>query len=216
LTAPIDFTDPKLVKACAHPLRIRILGLLDNRVASPSEIAIELGTPLSNTSYHVRQLAGLGFVKLVNRVPRRGAVEHYYTATVRPTITDDGWGRLPQIVRRAMMGAALQQAVAHVIAAAEDGGFDRDDIHYSRTAGRMDAKAWKAVARELTGSLKRIEKIVEESDERVARAGGDSPEVSTVVMMHFEGPTAKAIAKRSAAHPVEKVTPIEAPVAAPL
>ena len=67
LTVPIDITDAKLAKAYAHPLRIQILGLLDNRIASPREIAAELGTPLSNTSYHVRQLVSLGFVELVGR-----------------------------------------------------------------------------------------------------------------------------------------------------
>ena len=58
MTVPIDITDAKIVKAYAHPLRIRILDLLDERVASPSELASELETPLSNTAYHVRQLAG--------------------------------------------------------------------------------------------------------------------------------------------------------------
>lgn len=198
MTVPIDFTDPKLVKAAAHPLRIRILGVLDDKIASPSEISAELGTPLSNTSYHVRQLASLGLIKLVHRATRRGAVEHYYTATVRPTITDEGWARLPKIVRRAMMGAALQQVVAHVIAAAEDGGFDRDDIHYSRTAGRLDATAWEEVSRELASSLERVEKIVEESELRAEGLRPDEVEFATVVMMQFAGPSHRTLARHVA------------------
>jgi DNA-binding transcriptional ArsR family regulator len=125
VTLLIDITDPRLVKAYAHPLRIHILGLLDNRVASPSEIAQELGTPLSNTSYHVRQLASLGLVELVDRATRRGAIEHYYTASFRPKITDEGWAALPSIVKRAVIGGGLQQAIAHIVAAAESGGWDR-------------------------------------------------------------------------------------------
>ncbi|MBV9212474.1 MAG: hypothetical protein JOZ25_02385, partial [Actinobacteria bacterium] len=39
LTVPVDITDPRIAKAYAHPLRIHILGMLDDRVASPSEIA---------------------------------------------------------------------------------------------------------------------------------------------------------------------------------
>src|SRR4051794_38595206 len=86
-TSTIDITDPRVVKALAHPLRLRILQALDGRVASPSEIADELGTPLSNTSYPVRQLAGLGFVRLVDRAARRGAIEHYYVAVAQPTVS---------------------------------------------------------------------------------------------------------------------------------
>ena len=70
MTIPLDITDARIVRAYAHPLRIHILGLLDNRVASPREIAAELGTPLSNTAYHVRQLVALGLVELVGRRAR--------------------------------------------------------------------------------------------------------------------------------------------------
>src|SRR5207302_10425976 len=101
LTVPVDITDPKLAKAYAHPLRIQILTLLDNRVASPTEIAAELGTPLSNTAYHVRQLAALDLVELVSRRQRRGAVEQHYTAKVRPTIWDEVWAGLPLVVKPA-------------------------------------------------------------------------------------------------------------------
>jgi DNA-binding transcriptional ArsR family regulator len=197
LTAPIDITDPKLAKAYAHPLRVQILGLLDNRVASPREIADELGARLSNTSYHVRQLLAFGLVELVGRTARRGAIEHHYTAKVRPTITDEGWARLPTIVKRAMTAGGIQQAVSHMARAAEQGGFDRDDMHYSRTAGKLDAKAWAAVARELAGSLKRIEQIVEKS---TARAAEDptAAEDATVIMMLFEGPSSKQIPHRQA------------------
>lgn len=197
MTVPIDITDPKLVKAYAHPLRIRILSVLDNRVASPSEIAEELGTPLSNTSYHVRQLAALGLVELVDRAARRGAIEHYYTASVRPTITDEGWAKLPQIVKRAHFGGILQTAIAHIVSAAEAGGFDRDDIHYSRTTGQLDEEAWADVAEELATVLRRIEQIVEESEARVANDPERPSEEATVLMTLFTGPSAKTLPLRT-------------------
>ncbi len=189
LTAPVDITDPKLAKAYAHPLRIQILGVLDDRVASPSEIAAELGTPLSNTSYHVRQLVSLGLVELVRRTARRGAIEHHYTAKVRPTITDEGWAQTPAIVKRAIAAGLVGQSIRHAVLSAEDGGFDRADAHHSRTAGPLDEKAWRAISRELARTLARIERAVEESRQRLA----DDPEReaahSTIVMMQFVGPT---------------------------
>ena len=67
-----DINDPRLVKALAHPLRIRILAILEDRVASPSEIAEQLDAPLGNVSYHVRQLAELGLISLVRETPVGG------------------------------------------------------------------------------------------------------------------------------------------------
>jgi DNA-binding transcriptional ArsR family regulator len=188
LTAPVDITDQKLVRAYAHPLRIQILGLLDGRVASPSEIAAELGTPLSNTSYHVRQLLSLGFLRLVRRTARRGAIEHHYTAKVRPTITDEAWGQMPAIVKRAIAGGLVEQSIRHAVAAVEDGGFDRADAHHSRTAGVLDEEGWRIVAAQLAGTLKQIEQAFEESRQRLEGKPGDDGVHATVVMMQFIGP----------------------------
>ncbi len=106
-----DITDPALAKALAHPLRTRILAALEDRIASPSELAAELDVSLGVMSYHVRRLEALGLVKLVKRTPRRGAVEHYYKATARPRITSAGWGATPGVVKEAMIAASVQQLV---------------------------------------------------------------------------------------------------------
>jgi DNA-binding transcriptional ArsR family regulator len=204
LTRPTDITDPKFVKAYAHPLRIRILDLLDGRVASPSELAVELDAPLSNTSYHVRQLATLGLVDLVRRTARRGAIEHYYTAVVRPTITDDGWARLPEIVKRAHMGGILQTAIAHIVAAAETGGWDRPDSHYSRTPGRLDTQGWHDASAALSDLLKRLDTIFEESEARLETDPTAEWEDATVLMMMFAGPSARTLPPRAAARRRER------------
>src|SRR4051794_21084491 len=149
LTVPVDITDPRIAKAYAHPLRIHILGMLDDRIASPSEIASELDAPLTHVSYHVRQLAQLGLIKLVRTTPRRGAVEHHYTAQIRPKITDDAWGQMPEIVKRNFVAGWVDQVGAHVTAGVSEGGFDRDDAHLTRSPFTLDEKGWKAIAREM-------------------------------------------------------------------
>ena len=61
-----DINDPRLIKALAHPLRVRILSILETRdMASPNEMADELGVSLGVLSYHVRRLLALGFLELV-------------------------------------------------------------------------------------------------------------------------------------------------------
>jgi DNA-binding transcriptional ArsR family regulator len=191
LTVPVDITDPRIAKAYAHPLRIHILGMLDDRVASPSEISSELDAPLTHVSYHVRQLASLGLIKLVRTTPRRGAVEHHYTAQIRPKITDDAWGRTPEIVKKNLVTGWIEQVGAHVNSGAADGGFDRDEAHMTRSAFMLDEKGWKAISRELLKTLERIEKLGAEAGERVKK-NPDSGFRATTVIMHFEGPSTTA------------------------
>jgi len=209
LTIPVDITDPALAKAYAHPLRIQILTLLDNRVASPSEIADELGTPLSNTAYHVRQLAGLGLVELVSRKQRRGAVEHHYTAKVRPTIWDEVWAGLPLVVKRAMIGSGVQETIHEITAAAQEGAFDREDFHFTRTAGRLDRKAWDTISRELARMLRRFEKVVEESEARLRKDPHVDAEDGMVVLMHFPCAPRRVVRDRSRSAPKRRAkTPV--------
>src|SRR5829696_9192312 len=133
-----DIGDPRLVKALAHPLRVQILGVLEERTASPSDLAEELGAPLGNVSYHVRTLSELGLLKLVRRRTRRGAVEHYYQARGRATVSDKAWSQVPSVVRRSMVGVALEQAIEAATAAAAGGGFDTDDSSLTRHSVALD------------------------------------------------------------------------------
>ena len=180
-----DITDPRLVKALAHPLRVRILSILDQRVASPSELAQEIGAPLGNVSYHVRILASLGLARLVKETPRRGSVEHHYTAVARPHITNEAWAAVPDIVKRAMVGATLQQAGAYVNAAAQEGGFDRAEAHISRTPVRVDKEGWERLSKEIDVFLAKVAEIEEGSASRAAE-GGEPTEDAVLLMMLFE------------------------------
>ena len=71
----------RLARATAHPLRVsilEILGIDGGRVLSPSDLSRELQIPLSNTNYHVTELAKAGLIELVRERPVRGATEHFY------------------------------------------------------------------------------------------------------------------------------------------
>ena len=180
-----DITDPSLAKALAHPLRTRILSALEDRTASPSQLAAELGAPLGVVSYHVRRLAALRFLKLVKRVPRRGAVEHYYTAVAGPHITDAAWGSTPGIAKQAMISTVLTNIGRRAADAATTGGFDDAQSHISRSPMVLDQRGWAAVARELDAVLKRVKAIEAESGERLAREDHADEQRAEVVLMLF-------------------------------
>jgi DNA-binding transcriptional ArsR family regulator len=70
----------QLGRALGHPLRVEILtALLVKDEASPRELAEELEQPLGTVSYHVRYLVSLEMLELQRMVPRRGAVQHFYS-----------------------------------------------------------------------------------------------------------------------------------------
>jgi len=71
----------QLARATAHPLRVsilEILGIDGGRILSPRELSRELQIPLSNTNYHVTELAKGGLIELVRERQVRGATEHFY------------------------------------------------------------------------------------------------------------------------------------------
>jgi DNA-binding transcriptional ArsR family regulator len=83
---PLDWEH--LARATAHPLRIsimEILGMDGGRTLSPSELSQELQIPLSNTNYHVTELAKASLVELVRKRQVRGATEHFYRIPTGPT-----------------------------------------------------------------------------------------------------------------------------------
>src|SRR6266545_2935416 len=105
--------DAQLVKALGHPLRQRILQALNLRVASPSELSEELDEPLGNVAYHVKILAEHDAIELVKTAPVRGALEHFYRATMRPHIDDEAYQELADL-----LGSVLDRAlVLHAEAA---------------------------------------------------------------------------------------------------
>jgi predicted ArsR family transcriptional regulator len=76
---PLDWEH--LARATAHPLRIsvlEILGMDGGRTLSPSDLSQELQIPLSNTNYHVTELAKAGLIELARQRQVRGATEHFY------------------------------------------------------------------------------------------------------------------------------------------
>ena len=191
LRAISDIGDPRLVKALAHPLRVQILSVLEQRVASPSDLAGELDAPLGNVSYHVRTLADLGLLKLVRRRTRRGAVEHYYQARGRAAVSDQAWSQVPGVVRRSMVGVALEQAIEDATSAAAAGGFDGDGSSLTRHALTLDAKGMRELGQALESFHEHLGQIQERSTERLEGDASEPRPVGLVTML-FDAAEAEA------------------------
>jgi DNA-binding transcriptional ArsR family regulator len=178
--------DQRLVRAIGHPLRLRLLTIFNERVASPSDLAAELGEPIGNVSYHTRILARLGCVELVKTKQVRGAVEHYYRAVVRPVFSDDDWAELPLSIRKSLAGAVLTEIADDMGASANDGGFDRDEVHLSRTTITLDSQGWQDLNEALQEVSDRALEIQAESAARLQSDGASDSEAAALVLMLFE------------------------------
>jgi DNA-binding transcriptional ArsR family regulator len=183
-----EINDPRLVKALAHPLRVSILSALEHRVASPSELAEELDVPLPNLSYHIRMLVQLDMLKLVKTRPRRGAIEHYYQAKGRVSVTDKAWGEVPTLVKEAMVSASLRQVGEYVDAAAARGGFDATESHLSRQPVKLDERGWKELSKKMEALFKDVQRIQAEADKRRKDSDHLDEIDAGIVLMLFKAP----------------------------
>ena len=184
----LDLVDPRIAKALSHPMRARILGILDERVASPNELAEIIEERLPNVSYHVRALLDLGCIELVDTAQRRGAIEHYYRAVVRPFFSDRDWKRLPRSGRQAISDAALRIIWEDVGDALRAGTFEsRPDRHLSHNDVVLDDEGWREVAELLNAMITEVQRIESASAKRLKAANGEGIP-ATVVAMQFELP----------------------------
>jgi hypothetical protein len=183
-----DGVEQIVAKAFAHPLRVQILIILNERVASPNLLSQELEQSLNLVAYHVRVLEKYDCIELVDTKQRRGATEHFYRATRRQFLNDTEWARMPESLRPGLAGAMLKTAFEDLEEAAQSGTLDEvDDLHLSRTPMVVDKQGWADVSTLLGETLDRVLEIQAEASERIAE-GDESGILSKVHMLHFRSP----------------------------
>lgn len=189
-----DGVEQIVAKAFAHPLRVQILIILNERVASPNLLAQELDQSLNLVAYHVRVLEKYDCIELVDTKQRRGATEHFYRATRRQFLTDSEWARMPEVLRPGIATAMLKSVFQDVEEAVSAGTLEEiDDVHLSRTPMVVDRQGWGDVATLLGETLERVLEIQAEAGERLAN--GDEPGiVSKVHLLHFKSPDRESAA----------------------
>jgi len=194
-----DGVEQIVAKAFAHPLRVQILIILNDRVASPNLLSQELDQSLNLVAYHVRVLEKYDCIELVDTKQRRGATEHFYRATRRQFLTDSEWARMPKSLRPGLAGAMLKSVFEDLEQASKSGTLDEvEDLHLSRTPMVVDKQGWSDVSAVLKETLDRVLEIQAESSERIAN-GGEPGILSKVHMLHFRSPTAKRSGAAAAA-----------------
>lgn len=165
--------DQNLVKALGHPVRVRILESLQGRVASPRQLSKDLSESLGVVSYHANTLVACGCIEQVRTAPKRGVIEHFFTASPRSFIGHQDWRRAPRSVRGGVTGAAVQSFLDQATAAVEAGTIDdRDDTTLNWMPMRVDETGWREIAEVMDGALKLLMAVHAKSRARLGEADG--------------------------------------------
>jgi DNA-binding transcriptional ArsR family regulator len=197
-----------VAKAFAHPLRVQILIILGEKVASPNMLAQQLDQSLNLVAYHVRVLEKYDCIELVDTKQRRGATEHFYRATRRQFLSDDEWARMPAGLRPGMAGAMLKSVFEDIEAASKSGTLDEvEDIHLSRTPMVVDKQGWTDISTLLKSTLDRLLEIQTESSERIAGGEGEGI-LSKVHLLHFKSPEPNSNEQETSTDDTAETTPI--------
>jgi DNA-binding transcriptional ArsR family regulator len=181
-----DQIDQNLVRALAHPMRVRILEALQGRTASPTELARRFGESLGVVSYHTNALLDVECIQQVRTQPKRGTIEHFYTARPRSFIGHQDWRKAPLSVRGGVTSEALRTFVAKVGAALDADTIDgRDDTTLNWMPITVDERGWRETAEILDRALRDLMQVATASRERL---GGEDGIPVVTALAAFEAP----------------------------
>jgi DNA-binding transcriptional ArsR family regulator len=185
------FCDRRLIEALGHPVREHILAVLNERIASASEIGEELGADVSSFYHHVEELEKLKCIERVATKRRRGAKEHFFRATTALFFDDAAWQKLPSTLKEDQMVSNLQCLFDEVVVALEEGTFNaRENPHASWLPGLFDAQGWDEATGLMNQTLDGLMAIREAAALRLAEAG-EQGIPATMGILAFETPCSK-------------------------
>jgi DNA-binding transcriptional ArsR family regulator len=170
-------SDAALGAIVSHPVRCRLIAIFADGVASPNEIAQELGMPVGDVSYHVRTLREAGVIELVEERPVRGSTEHFYRSVINNIVLEEeDYEALSLDQRVAFARQVFQVATAEASVSLETKKFgERSDHHIARVPFSVDEEAWTELFQLHREMLDRIIEICRESDLR--SVGSEEPRI---------------------------------------
>lgn len=189
------FFDPRLRKALAHPFREHLLAVFNERIASPTEIGLEIGLEVPDFYKHITLLEELGCIEEIEiervaRKPHRGKPERFFRAKATVALDDRGWSRFPSSVKSDWMAMHIQAIWDDAVASWREGAFKGGGPHVTWLPAVFDRRGWAEAMSLLDEALSRLMVIQRQSAERVALTG--EPGIpATIAMMGFRTSHAK-------------------------
>jgi hypothetical protein len=185
----------------AHPVRVRILEIVNEHPMSPVQFVNAGFAPdydqkqqaLSFASYHFRALESAGCIEIVETVPRRGATEHIYGGCSRVFFSDEEFAKLPLAQRKQLSQTSFQGLVARTDTAIRTGKFDaRTDRYLTWRAMEVDERGWVEIQDRVDRCFKEVEQLRKDAEDRLA-VSGDKVVPMTTALLCFESPPRPAL-----------------------
>jgi DNA-binding transcriptional ArsR family regulator len=168
---------PQVARSIAHPLRIRIISALDGGPVGLDALSAEVGADRRTVARHARILERAGL--LCSMRTSRGVT---YELARLPFFDDTEYGSISTAAREAAVAATLAHTQTTALAALEAGGFERTDIHLSRTSLSVSEEQWATLTEEFAGLLDRVEELQEQAAQDPEQASVDA----SAILMLFE------------------------------
>lgn len=203
---PKDLVNHRQMHALSKPLRVRILAIFCERIASPKEISDELDEGLSQVSYHVKVLKACRLIVEVHKVPRRGTVKHFYQAAVPTLIPPSVWKHLPPSVRESISLNILQHFFDDASASTEAGVFDNSPGELSWTPLILDSLGVEELGQLTRGFLDSVLELQANASKRLSKGNRKATGVTsaTAFLASFQSARSPGSEGASAARGVRR------------
>ncbi len=185
---PPHLTSPQMIKALSHATRVHALTVLNERAASPKEIAAELDRTIQHVGYHLEKLEELGCIEMVETKDRYGGrvIEHFYRALQRPWFDREAWKQVDPEDQPGVTSSIMGNINEDIATAIKGGTLSGKDNHISRTPMILDEESYEELIELLNTTLEDAMAIQERATNRL-KAGGRSI-LTKVHLIQFETP----------------------------
>lgn len=175
--------------AMSHPLRVRILYAMHapERRCSATDIAEEAKIDVKRLSYHMRELATLGFIEQVDERPVRGSLEKIYAPVKCLEAWEQEYSSLPRGLKQILSATVLKIGVSALGAAIDKGTFDaRDDSILGQDTFWSDERGALEAMGVIDEALNSLIDIRQDAKDRLAETGEEGFLIS-YLLAGYEG-----------------------------
>ncbi|HWT91612.1 MAG TPA: winged helix-turn-helix domain-containing protein [Solirubrobacteraceae bacterium] len=170
--------------AVAHPVRYLLVGLLAEGPRTVASLASELDATEDTVVAHAKALRDFGVVE--EHSGPNGMLT--YELLRDPILFDTAWSKLPVESRRTLVATSVMQYCAAASAAVDRGGWDRDDVHITRTTVKVNELRWGSMRRMMDGTLNSLGDLAEQP----VPEDGETFHATAMMLLFTHGPAESA------------------------
>lgn len=164
--------DESIGKALGNSFRQQILWILNERAASPSEIAKELGETLNKVCHHIKVLKDAKCIELADTRTIGNRIQRFYKANSRAFLEGTEWPKVPESLKEGLRATLLRNVLDDAIQAVAEGAYDScEGSHMSWTPMILDERGRSELSQILEGALLDVIAVQDSTKERLSSSG---------------------------------------------